>query len=227
MGLCKCRTVTTLFCFEHRKNICEKCITTDHSTCIVKSYLQWLQDSEYETQCTICNKSLNSNSNDKNTNNLPPTINSPSFTDTNNFNSTTTFSSNFTFDHSTVHGGNIGNDENGASTTISNEINNQSGYKNPANFAINDKLVRLTCLDLFHLKCLNNLYDSNSLSSSTSSSSSNNRMELWKLKCPICQSNIIPPMTMQTPIAKSLRTTLLDSDWKNILLESTVRKKFD
>lgn len=31
MGLCKCRTVTTLFCFEHRRNVCERCVVTDHS----------------------------------------------------------------------------------------------------------------------------------------------------------------------------------------------------
>lgn len=49
MGLCKCRTVTNLFCksfncfilraylisvgFQHRKNVCEKCIVSDdHAT---------------------------------------------------------------------------------------------------------------------------------------------------------------------------------------------------
>ena len=31
MGLCKCREVTNLFCFEHRKNVCEKCLVSDHS----------------------------------------------------------------------------------------------------------------------------------------------------------------------------------------------------
>ena len=30
MGLCKCRTVTNLFCFEHKKNVCEQCILPDH-----------------------------------------------------------------------------------------------------------------------------------------------------------------------------------------------------
>ncbi|KAL7978339.1 hypothetical protein Chor_014878, partial [Crotalus horridus] len=43
MGLCKCpkRKVTNLFCFEHR--------------CIVQSYLQWLQDSDYNPNCRLCN----------------------------------------------------------------------------------------------------------------------------------------------------------------------------
>lgn len=32
MGLCKCRNVTSLFCFQHRKNVCESCILTDHKS---------------------------------------------------------------------------------------------------------------------------------------------------------------------------------------------------
>ncbi|KAJ3077302.1 Zinc finger protein-like 1 [Podochytrium sp. JEL0797] len=58
MGLCKCRNVTNLFCFEHRKNVCEKCISSDHVKCVVKSYLQWLQDSDYDAACQICHESL-------------------------------------------------------------------------------------------------------------------------------------------------------------------------
>ncbi|PNI93918.1 ZFPL1 isoform 6, partial [Pan troglodytes] len=51
MGLCKCpkRKVTNLFCFEHRVNVCEHCL------CIVQSYLQWLQDSDYNPNCRLCN----------------------------------------------------------------------------------------------------------------------------------------------------------------------------
>lgn len=32
MGLCKCpkRRVTTLFCFEHRVNVCESCLVSAH-----------------------------------------------------------------------------------------------------------------------------------------------------------------------------------------------------
>jgi len=30
MGLCKCRVVTNLFCFEHKTNVCEKCIVSTH-----------------------------------------------------------------------------------------------------------------------------------------------------------------------------------------------------
>lgn len=32
MGLCKCpkRRVTNLFCFEHRVNVCEHCMVTNH-----------------------------------------------------------------------------------------------------------------------------------------------------------------------------------------------------
>ncbi|KAK7104767.1 zinc finger protein-like 1 [Littorina saxatilis] len=60
MGLCKCpkRKVTNLFCFEHRVNVCEHCLVANHEKCIVKSYLQWLQDSDYNPICSLCNRSL-------------------------------------------------------------------------------------------------------------------------------------------------------------------------
>ncbi|XP_059159155.1 zinc finger protein-like 1 [Physella acuta] len=60
MGLCKCpkRKVTNLFCFEHRVNVCEHCLVANHAKCIVKSYLQWLQDSDYSPLCTLCQQNL-------------------------------------------------------------------------------------------------------------------------------------------------------------------------
>ncbi|KAH9507220.1 Zinc finger protein-like 1 [Bulinus truncatus] len=60
MGLCKCpkRKVTNLFCFEHRVNVCEHCLVANHAKCIVKSYLQWLQDSDYSPLCTLCHQNL-------------------------------------------------------------------------------------------------------------------------------------------------------------------------
>ncbi|ETE62376.1 Zinc finger protein-like 1 [Ophiophagus hannah] len=60
MGLCKCpkRKVTNLFCFEHRVNVCEYCIVANHAKCIVQSYLQWLQDSDYNPNCRLCNTLL-------------------------------------------------------------------------------------------------------------------------------------------------------------------------
>lgn len=60
MGLCKCpkRKVTNLFCFEHRVNVCEHCLVANHEKCIVKSYLQWLQDSDYSPLCSLCSRSL-------------------------------------------------------------------------------------------------------------------------------------------------------------------------
>ncbi|XP_053908486.1 zinc finger protein-like 1 isoform X2 [Cuculus canorus] len=56
MGLCKCpkRKVTNLFCFEHRVNVCESCLVSGHQKCIVQSYLQWLQDSDYSPDCPLC-----------------------------------------------------------------------------------------------------------------------------------------------------------------------------
>ncbi|XP_034834083.1 zinc finger protein-like 1 homolog [Maniola hyperantus] len=60
MGLCKCpkRRVTNQFCFEHRVNVCEYCMVTNHPKCIIQSYLQWLQDSDYNPICEICTKTL-------------------------------------------------------------------------------------------------------------------------------------------------------------------------
>uniref|UniRef100_A0A1I8GQ69 RING-type domain-containing protein n=2 Tax=Macrostomum lignano TaxID=282301 RepID=A0A1I8GQ69_9PLAT len=60
MGLCKCpkKKVTNLFCFEHRVNVCENCLVENHGKCVVQSYLQWLQDSDYNPNCTLCNHSL-------------------------------------------------------------------------------------------------------------------------------------------------------------------------
>nr|XP_020456175.1 zinc finger protein-like 1 isoform X1 [Monopterus albus] len=60
MGLCKCpkRKVTNLFCFEHRVNVCEHCLVSNHNKCIVQSYLQWLQDSDYNPICALCNNPL-------------------------------------------------------------------------------------------------------------------------------------------------------------------------
>ncbi|XP_065183515.1 zinc finger protein-like 1 [Sycon ciliatum] len=60
MGLCKCpkRKVTNLFCFEHKVNVCEYCIVGEHSRCVVQSYLQWLQDSDFKAECGLCSKSL-------------------------------------------------------------------------------------------------------------------------------------------------------------------------
>ncbi|XP_022910943.1 zinc finger protein-like 1 homolog [Onthophagus taurus] len=61
MGLCKCpkRKVTNQFCFEHRVNVCEHCMVTNHPKCIIQSYLQWLQDSDYNPICELCMKELN------------------------------------------------------------------------------------------------------------------------------------------------------------------------
>lgn len=65
MGLCKCpkKKVTNLFCFEHRVNVCEHCLVSNHPKCIVQSYLQWLQDSDYDPTCRLCGKKLTDDDN--------------------------------------------------------------------------------------------------------------------------------------------------------------------
>lgn len=64
MGLCKCpkKKVTNLFCFEHTVNVCEHCLVANHSRCVVQSYLQWLQDSDYDPTCRLCGKNLSDDS---------------------------------------------------------------------------------------------------------------------------------------------------------------------
>ncbi|KAK7573340.1 hypothetical protein V9T40_010531 [Parthenolecanium corni] len=60
MGLCKCpkRVVTNQFCYEHKVNVCEHCMITNHPKCIVLSYLKWLQDGDYNPVCELCSKNL-------------------------------------------------------------------------------------------------------------------------------------------------------------------------
>ncbi|XP_066599043.1 zinc finger protein-like 1 homolog [Prorops nasuta] len=60
MGLCKCpkRKVTNQFCFEHRVNVCEHCMVTNHPKCVVQSYLLWLHDHDYSPVCLLCSTNL-------------------------------------------------------------------------------------------------------------------------------------------------------------------------
>lgn len=60
MGLCKCpqRKVSTLFCFQHHVNVCESCLVNDHSQCIVRSYVSWLQDNDFNPNCSLCQRPL-------------------------------------------------------------------------------------------------------------------------------------------------------------------------
>lgn len=59
MGMCKCKKRTELFCFVHKKAVCEQCICTEHQVCVVKTYVEWLTDPEYETpSCGICKGEL-------------------------------------------------------------------------------------------------------------------------------------------------------------------------
>jgi hypothetical protein len=60
MGLCKCslRRVTNLFCFEHRVNVCESCLISNHESCVIQTYVAWLTDSDYDPNCLLCSQSL-------------------------------------------------------------------------------------------------------------------------------------------------------------------------
>lgn len=56
MGVCKCekRNVTNQFCYICRMNVCESCIVKNHGRCVIKSYVHWLQDSDYSSNCQLC-----------------------------------------------------------------------------------------------------------------------------------------------------------------------------
>jgi len=55
MGLCKCRNITDLYCFVHKKAVCQACICPDHQVCVIGTYVEWLQDPDYEPPlCSIC-----------------------------------------------------------------------------------------------------------------------------------------------------------------------------
>ncbi|XP_071521492.1 zinc finger protein-like 1 homolog [Panulirus ornatus] len=60
MGLCKCskKIVSNQFCFEHRVDVCEHCMVQEHTTCVVQSYRQWLDGSDYNPVCRICDDQL-------------------------------------------------------------------------------------------------------------------------------------------------------------------------
>lgn len=60
MGVCKCkqRNVTNQFCYVCRMNVCESCMVKDHQRCIIKSYVHWLQDSDYNSICLLCMESV-------------------------------------------------------------------------------------------------------------------------------------------------------------------------
>ncbi|CAF3423698.1 unnamed protein product [Rotaria sp. Silwood1] len=64
MGLCRCpqRKVSTLFCFKHHVNVCESCLVNEHPQCIVRSYISWLQDNDYNPNCSLCQRSLSETS---------------------------------------------------------------------------------------------------------------------------------------------------------------------
>ncbi|XP_065919226.1 zinc finger protein-like 1 homolog [Dysidea avara] len=60
MGLCKCpkRKVTNLFCYVHKVNVCEHCMVEQHPRCVVHSYVNWLEDSDFDPTCSLCSNSL-------------------------------------------------------------------------------------------------------------------------------------------------------------------------
>eukprot|EP01122_Echinamoeba_exundans_P004800 TRINITY_DN15030_c0_g1_i1.p1 TRINITY_DN15030_c0_g1~~TRINITY_DN15030_c0_g1_i1.p1 ORF type:complete len:282 (-),score=20.64 TRINITY_DN15030_c0_g1_i1:32-877(-) len=60
MGICKCRKRTDLFCFVHRKAVCQNCLCSEgHKLCYIKTYSEWLNDSQFTTlSCGVCSGEL-------------------------------------------------------------------------------------------------------------------------------------------------------------------------
>ncbi|KAI9357980.1 hypothetical protein DFJ73DRAFT_957867 [Zopfochytrium polystomum] len=130
MGLCKCRVVTNLLLVLFCNPLVLWIDTSFRPQCVVRSYLQWLQDSDYEAVCTVCKETL------------------------------------------------------------------EKG-----------ELVRLCCLDVFHLKCLNNKCDQ--LPEHTAPAG---------YACPDCNLPIIPPNNVSTPLAELVRASFANAKWaQNIL----------
>ena len=59
MGLCKCQKNTQNYCFVHLKHICPNCVQ-HHPNCTVRTYMEWLEDSEHDWPCicTLCDLPL-------------------------------------------------------------------------------------------------------------------------------------------------------------------------
>ena len=156
MGLCKHKKVTNLFCFQHRKNVCPHCLTAttgEHRACRVRSYLQWLQDNDFDPNCSICHL---------------PLLSSPATTTT-----TTTTTTN---------------------TTGSGEV------------------VRLGCLDVFHVQCLNGVL--NELAQNTA---------LAGYTCPLCNAPILQPPSQQQPHSAS-NDAVGDTDLVYVEMQRVLRE---
>ena len=60
MGLCRCRKVSSWYCFEDKQYCCATCVVTQHASHAVGSYIEWLEDSSFESPapCTICGQGI-------------------------------------------------------------------------------------------------------------------------------------------------------------------------
>lgn len=60
MVKCACGTRTTLFCFVHRKGVCDDaCLSgPGHTRCVVQTYRSWIEDPDHEwpPRCAACAK---------------------------------------------------------------------------------------------------------------------------------------------------------------------------
>lgn len=132
MGICKCKKRTDLFCFVHKKAVCERCLLEDHSTCIVRTYVDWLTDSDYDPPaCGICKGELSE-----------------------------------------------------------------------------DKVVRLTCLDMFHPECLD--VHASSLPPHTAKAG---------YLCPTCSKGIFPAEVESNPLVKHVQNYLSKATWAKNLVQ--------
>lgn len=130
MGLCKCpkKEFTSLFCYKHRVNVCQHCMVSRHSDCVIRSYLKWLEDCSYDPNCSLCSRDLEE-----------------------------------------------------------------------------FECVRLVCLDVFHLQCLNKYMSDRSGSCAD---------------CPCCGEAVLPAENLVSPLAQTLRSKLSSVKSSHIDFES-------
>jgi hypothetical protein len=72
-------------------------------------------------------------------------------------------------------------------------------------------VVRLTCLDVFHLDCLNQFCESKPLNTAISG-----------YICPLCPTRILPPIQQTGPLASRVRKSFENSRWAQNVQPNTV-----
>ncbi|EDV19491.1 uncharacterized protein TRIADDRAFT_62055 [Trichoplax adhaerens] len=196
MGLCKCpkRKVTNLFCFEHRVNVCDHCLAIDHyaskiepiADCLCNARQEAIQIEEDFIHCVII--SLDDQGRQDCTNN-----------------------------NIHRHYGQSSDDDRSIGSRLcavksylnwlqDSDYDTNCGYCKK-NLHGNGEVVRLLCLDIFHLECLSNYginghFDQNNLQD---------------FKCPQCDAKIIQNDRLNSILGQKLTEKIAKSSWGKLI----------